>query len=116
ISSDDESLSDEDVPKDNFKIYSNPFFEFNDEYISSDVNPLFEEVLEDIENKDFYVSNLDEPARLVTPLFDANEDECLDPGGDDSSDFEDSRARGFVHHLLELQSYIWESDILDLID
>ncbi|GJY27507.1 reverse transcriptase domain-containing protein, partial [Tanacetum coccineum] len=80
-SSDDESLSDEDVPEDNVKIYSNPLFEFDDEYISSDVNPLFDEVLEDIENKDSYVSNLDEPALLVTPLFDANEDECFDPGG-----------------------------------
>ncbi|GKD81155.1 hypothetical protein Tco_1347994, partial [Tanacetum coccineum] len=51
-------------------------------YISSDVNPLFNEVLEDIENKDSYVSNLDKPALLVTPFFDANEDECFDPGGD----------------------------------
>ncbi|GJU84388.1 hypothetical protein Tco_1291934 [Tanacetum coccineum] len=33
-SSDDESLSDEDVPED-VKIYSNPLFEFDDEYISS---------------------------------------------------------------------------------
>ncbi|GKC15709.1 hypothetical protein Tco_1012491, partial [Tanacetum coccineum] len=49
---DDESLSDEDVPEDNFKIYSNPLFEFDDEYISSDINPLFDE------------------------------DECFDPGGD----------------------------------
>ncbi|GJR12780.1 hypothetical protein Tco_0795432 [Tanacetum coccineum] len=40
-SSDDESLSDEDVPEDNFKIYSNPLFEFDDEYISSAINPLF---------------------------------------------------------------------------
>ncbi|GKD41984.1 hypothetical protein Tco_1266629, partial [Tanacetum coccineum] len=32
-SSDDESLSDEDVPEDNVKIYSNPLFEFDDEYI-----------------------------------------------------------------------------------
>ncbi|GJZ42328.1 hypothetical protein Tco_0589214 [Tanacetum coccineum] len=77
-SSDDESLSDEDVPKDNVKIYSNPLFEFDDEYISSDVNPLFDELLENIESKDFY----DEPALLVTPLSDANEDECFDPGGD----------------------------------
>nr|GEX47061.1 hypothetical protein [Tanacetum cinerariifolium] len=38
--SDDESLSDEDVPKDNVKIYSNLLFEFDDEYISSDVKPL----------------------------------------------------------------------------
>ncbi|GJW83259.1 hypothetical protein Tco_0156404 [Tanacetum coccineum] len=81
-SSDDESLSDEDVLENNVKIYSNPLFEFDDEYISSDVNPLFDEVLENIESKDSYVSNLDEPALLVTPLSDANEDECFDPEGD----------------------------------
>ncbi|GJV21579.1 hypothetical protein Tco_1370599 [Tanacetum coccineum] len=80
-SNDDESLSDEDVSEDNVKIYSNPLFEFDDEYISSDVNPLFDEVLEDIKSKDSYVSNLDEPDLLVTPLSDANEDECFDPGG-----------------------------------
>ncbi|GJR65559.1 hypothetical protein Tco_0011624 [Tanacetum coccineum] len=79
-SSDNELVSDEDVPED-VKIYSNPFFEFNDEYISSDVNPLFDEVLENIESKDSYVSNLDKPVLLVTPLSDANEDECFDPGG-----------------------------------
>ncbi|GJX34143.1 hypothetical protein Tco_0245700 [Tanacetum coccineum] len=78
-SSDDESLSNEDVPEDNVKIYSNLLFEIDDEYISSDVNPLFDD---DIESKDSYVSNLDEPALLVTPLSDANEDECFDPGGD----------------------------------
>ncbi|GJW84059.1 hypothetical protein Tco_0157204 [Tanacetum coccineum] len=81
-SSDDESLSDEDVPEDNVKIYSNPLFEFEDEYIFSDVNPLFDEVLKNIESKDSYVSNLDEPALLVTPLSNFNEDECFDPGGD----------------------------------
>ncbi|GJT66502.1 hypothetical protein Tco_1017982 [Tanacetum coccineum] len=81
-SSDDESLSDEDVPKYNVKIYSNPLFEFDDEYISSDVNPLFDEVLENIESKDSYVSNLNEPPLLVTPLSDANKDECFDPGGE----------------------------------
>ncbi|GJY71188.1 hypothetical protein Tco_0474891, partial [Tanacetum coccineum] len=81
-SSDDELLSDEGVPKDNVKIYLNPLFEFDDEYISSDVNSLFDEVLENIESKDSYVSNLDEAALLVTPLSDANEDECFDPGGD----------------------------------
>ncbi|GKA60283.1 hypothetical protein Tco_0759690 [Tanacetum coccineum] len=51
------------------------FFEFDDEYISSDVNPLSDEVLEDIESEDSYVSKLDEPDLLVTPLSDANEDE-----------------------------------------
>ncbi|GKE53454.1 hypothetical protein Tco_1488610 [Tanacetum coccineum] len=39
-------------------------------------------VLENIESKDSYVSNLDEPALLVTPLSDANEDECFNPGGE----------------------------------
>ncbi|GJS05615.1 hypothetical protein Tco_0322123 [Tanacetum coccineum] len=78
---DDESLSDKDVPEVNVKIYSNPLFEFDDEYISSDVNPLFYEVLEDIKDKESYVSNLDEPDFLVTPLSDTNKDECFDPGG-----------------------------------
>nr|GEW86095.1 hypothetical protein [Tanacetum cinerariifolium] len=82
ISSDDESLCDEDVPEDNVKIYSNSLFELDDEYISSDVNPLFDKVLEDIESKASYDSNLDEPALLVTPLFDSNEDECFELGGD----------------------------------
>nr|GEV61561.1 hypothetical protein [Tanacetum cinerariifolium] len=82
ISSDDESLSDEDVSEDNVKIYSNPLFEFDDEYISSDVNPLFVEVLKDIEYKDSYDPNLDESTFLVTPLFDSNKDEYFTPGDD----------------------------------
>nr|GFD21356.1 hypothetical protein [Tanacetum cinerariifolium] len=73
-SDDDESISDKEVPEDKVKIYSNPLFKFDDEYISSDVNPLFDEVLENIENKDLYYSNLDEPDLLVTPLSNANED------------------------------------------
>ncbi|GKB23224.1 hypothetical protein Tco_0862625 [Tanacetum coccineum] len=81
-SSDDESLPEEDIQEENFKFCLNPLFEFDDEYISSDVNPLFHEVLEDIESKDSYVSNFNESALLVTPLSDANEDECFDPGGD----------------------------------
>nr|GEW24262.1 hypothetical protein [Tanacetum cinerariifolium] len=65
-----------------FVTFSNPFFEFDDEYISSDVNPLFDEVLENIESNDSYDSNLDELDLLVTLLFDVNKDECFDPGGD----------------------------------
>ncbi|GKE96909.1 hypothetical protein Tco_1581764, partial [Tanacetum coccineum] len=64
------------------KIYSNPLFEFDDEYISSDVNPLFDEVLEDIECHDSYDFNLDELTFLVTLLSDYNEDECLAPSDD----------------------------------
>ncbi|GKE59175.1 hypothetical protein Tco_1498360, partial [Tanacetum coccineum] len=58
--SDDESLSDEDIPEENVKIYSNPLFEFDDEYV------IFDEVLEDIECEDSYDSNLDESTFLVT--------------------------------------------------
>ncbi|GJZ26196.1 hypothetical protein Tco_0570449 [Tanacetum coccineum] len=80
-SSDNESLSDENVPED-VKIYSNPLFKFDDEYISSDINPLFDEVLEDIECKDSYDSNLDESTFLVTPFSDSNKDECFTPSDD----------------------------------
>nr|GEX52446.1 hypothetical protein [Tanacetum cinerariifolium] len=56
ISSDDESLSDKDVPEDN--------------------------VLEDIECKNSYDPNLDESAFLVTPFYDSNEDEYFTLGDD----------------------------------
>ncbi|GJS92571.1 hypothetical protein Tco_0799539 [Tanacetum coccineum] len=79
-SSDNELLSDEGISED-VKIYSNPLFEFDDEYIFNDVNPFFDEVLENIKSKDSYVSNLDEPTFLVTPLFDAYKDECFDQRG-----------------------------------
>ncbi|GKA30004.1 hypothetical protein Tco_0716249 [Tanacetum coccineum] len=82
IGFDDKSLSDEDVPEDNVKIYSNPLFKFDYEYIFSDVNPLFDEVLEDIECKDSYDSNLDESTFLVTPISDSNEDELFTPRDD----------------------------------
>ncbi|GKD53513.1 hypothetical protein Tco_1286900, partial [Tanacetum coccineum] len=65
--------------------FSNPLFDSNDYFISSDDESLTDDdVLKDndIESKDSYVSNLDEPALLVTPLSDANEDECFDPGGE----------------------------------
>nr|GEZ79206.1 hypothetical protein [Tanacetum cinerariifolium] len=39
-------------------------------------------VLEDIESKASYDSNLDEPTLLVTLLSVSNEDECFDPGDD----------------------------------
>ncbi|GKG32110.1 hypothetical protein Tco_0427060, partial [Tanacetum coccineum] len=47
---------------------------------SSDINPLFNEILEDVESEDSNDSNSDESILLNTPLFD--EDECFDPGGD----------------------------------
>ncbi|GJT19704.1 hypothetical protein Tco_0878410 [Tanacetum coccineum] len=106
-SSDNESLSDEDVPED-VKIYSNPLFEFDDEYISSDINPLFDEVLEDIECKDSYDSNLDESTFLVTPFSDSNKDECFTPSDDvelllhhDSSISVVSILEGFTNEFLK---------------
>ncbi|GKE75672.1 reverse transcriptase domain-containing protein [Tanacetum coccineum] len=65
------------VPRDDSVTFSNPLFKFD--VNSSDINPLFDEMLEDIECKD---SNLDESTFLVTPLSDSNKDECLTPGND----------------------------------
>nr|GEW48020.1 reverse transcriptase domain-containing protein [Tanacetum cinerariifolium] len=84
IESEDTSDSKCDLPfcEDKVNIYSNPLFKLDDKYISIEVNPLFDEVLGDIEYKYSYVSNLDEPDLLVTPVFIFNEDECFDPGND----------------------------------
>ncbi|GKF43699.1 hypothetical protein Tco_0130251, partial [Tanacetum coccineum] len=71
-----------DDPRDDFVTFSNPHFKFDVNFNSSDINPLFDEVLEDIECKDSYDSNLDESTFLVTPLSDSNKDECLAPGDD----------------------------------
>ncbi|GJT30496.1 reverse transcriptase domain-containing protein [Tanacetum coccineum] len=77
---DDKSFLKEDVQEENFQVYSNPLFEFDDNYNSSDINLLFNEILEDVERKDSNVSNFDEPVLLNTPLFD--EDECFDLEGE----------------------------------
>ncbi|GJS45610.1 reverse transcriptase domain-containing protein [Tanacetum coccineum] len=66
---DDESFLKKDIQEVNFRIYSNPLFKFDDHYNSSDINPLFNETLEDVESEDSNVSNFDE-------------DECFDPGGE----------------------------------
>ncbi|GJY28628.1 hypothetical protein Tco_0404395 [Tanacetum coccineum] len=70
------------VPRDDYVTFSNPLVEFDVNFNSSDINPLFDEVLEDIECKDSYDSNLDESTFQVTPLSDSNKDECLAPGDD----------------------------------
>ncbi|GKE26724.1 reverse transcriptase domain-containing protein, partial [Tanacetum coccineum] len=75
---DDESFLKKDIQEVNFRIYSNPLFEFDDNY--SDINPVLKEILEDVKSKDSNVSNFDKTVLLNTPLFD--KDECFDPGGD----------------------------------
>ncbi|GJU10579.1 reverse transcriptase domain-containing protein [Tanacetum coccineum] len=37
--------------EENFQVYSNPLFEFDDNFTSSNVNPLFNKIDEDVENK-----------------------------------------------------------------
>nr|GEV45849.1 hypothetical protein [Tanacetum cinerariifolium] len=48
-SSDDETSSEEDVSIEHFKIYSNPLLEFDEEIFSSEINRLYNEVLEDLD-------------------------------------------------------------------
>ncbi|GJW78200.1 hypothetical protein Tco_0139882 [Tanacetum coccineum] len=72
-----DDLSSINVPRDDSVTFSNSLFEFDVNFNSSDINPLFDEMLEDIECKDSYDSNLDESTFLVTPLSDSNKDECL---------------------------------------
>ncbi|GJX62877.1 reverse transcriptase domain-containing protein, partial [Tanacetum coccineum] len=55
---DDESFLKEDVQKENFQVYSNLFFEFDNNYNSSNINPIFKEMLEDVESKDSNVSGM----------------------------------------------------------
>ncbi|GJT24022.1 reverse transcriptase domain-containing protein [Tanacetum coccineum] len=77
-----DDLSSINVPCDDSVTFSNPLFKFDVNYNSSEINPLFDKVLEDIECKDSYDSNLDESTFLVTPLSDSNKDGCLAPGDD----------------------------------
>ncbi|GKA95766.1 hypothetical protein Tco_0817861 [Tanacetum coccineum] len=77
-----DDLSSFNVPHDDSVTVSNPLFEFHVNFNSSDINPLFDEMLEDIECKDSYDANLDESTFLVTPLSDSNKDECLTLGDD----------------------------------
>ncbi|GKC74690.1 hypothetical protein Tco_1120573 [Tanacetum coccineum] len=80
-SSDDESYKIEGFWKTMLRFTRSLSFRFDARIYLCDVNHIFDEVLENIESKDSYVFNLNEPALLVTPLSDFNEDECFDPGG-----------------------------------
>ncbi|GKC18950.1 reverse transcriptase domain-containing protein [Tanacetum coccineum] len=48
---DDVSIHKKDIHEETFQIYSNPLFEFDDNFKSSNVNPLFEENNKDVEIK-----------------------------------------------------------------
>ncbi|GJX48171.1 reverse transcriptase domain-containing protein [Tanacetum coccineum] len=64
----------------NFQVYSNPLFEFDDNFTSSNVNPLLNEMDEDVEIKNSNVSDSEEPFLLNTPLTDKVE--CFAPEDD----------------------------------
>ncbi|GJR79265.1 hypothetical protein Tco_0150050 [Tanacetum coccineum] len=74
----DDSILKKDVQDENFRVYSNPLFEFDDNFTSSNVNPLFDEMVEDVVNKNSKVSNSNKLVLLNTPLSDKVE--CFDPG------------------------------------
>ncbi|GJS71036.1 reverse transcriptase domain-containing protein [Tanacetum coccineum] len=74
----DDSTLKKDVQEGNFQVYSNPLFEFDDNFKSSTINPLFDEMEEDVKIKNSNVS--DEPVLLNTPLTDKVE--CFAPEDD----------------------------------
>ncbi|GJZ22148.1 reverse transcriptase domain-containing protein [Tanacetum coccineum] len=71
----DDSTLKKDLHEENFQDHSNPLFEFDDNFKSSTINPLFDEMEEDVEIKNSNVS--DEPVLLNTPLSDKIE--CFAP-------------------------------------
>ncbi|GJY17893.1 reverse transcriptase domain-containing protein [Tanacetum coccineum] len=64
----DDSTLKKDLHGENFQDHSNPLFEFDDNFKSSTIHPLFDEMEEDVEIKNSNVS--DEPVLLNTPLSD----------------------------------------------
>ncbi|GJT57971.1 hypothetical protein Tco_0993025 [Tanacetum coccineum] len=76
----DDSILKKESQEGNFQVYSNSLFEFDDNFTSSNVNPLFNEIDEDVENKNSNVSYSDEPVLLNTPLSDKVE--CFAPEDD----------------------------------
>ncbi|GJT12132.1 reverse transcriptase domain-containing protein [Tanacetum coccineum] len=64
----DDSTLKKDLHEENFQDHSNPLFEFNDNFKSSTINPLFDEMEENVKIKNSNIS--DEPILLNTPLSD----------------------------------------------
>ncbi|GKD48469.1 reverse transcriptase domain-containing protein, partial [Tanacetum coccineum] len=70
---DEPTLLKKGVHEENFQVYSSPLFEFDDNFNSSNENPLFNEIDEDVENKNSNVLDSDEPiSLLVTENVHAN--------------------------------------------
>ncbi|GJW86256.1 hypothetical protein Tco_0161596 [Tanacetum coccineum] len=71
-SSDDESFSEEDVPMENFKIFSNPLFDFDEEIIATEVNLIQNEVLESITSIPPRIDSFDAKSNLLESLLNRN--------------------------------------------
>ncbi|GKF73279.1 hypothetical protein Tco_0219611, partial [Tanacetum coccineum] len=61
------------VYEENFQVYSNPPFEFDDNFNSSNENPLFDEMVEDVGNENSNISNSDEPVECSDLEVDIDE-------------------------------------------
>ncbi|GJT48283.1 reverse transcriptase domain-containing protein [Tanacetum coccineum] len=117
IPSESEDMSDSDKECDlPFSVtFSNPLFNSNDDFTSSDDESFPEK--DDIENKDSYISNLNKVVLLVTHLSDANKDECFDPGGDIDeidADFKDDYYNS-EGDIIYLKSLLIKDIISDLL-
>ncbi|GJY56709.1 reverse transcriptase domain-containing protein [Tanacetum coccineum] len=77
---DELTLLKKDVQEGNFQDHSNPLFEFDDNFKSSTVNPLFNKMDEDVINENSNISDSDESVLLNTPLSDKVE--CFAPEDD----------------------------------
>ncbi|GKB10005.1 reverse transcriptase domain-containing protein [Tanacetum coccineum] len=106
----DDSVLKKGVHEENFQVYSNPLFEFDDNFTSSNVNPLFNEMVEDVENENSNVSNSDEPVFLNTPLTDKVE--CFD--SEDNIDEIDAFLAMEVSSNFEEGYYDSEGDVIFL--
>ncbi|GKE89072.1 hypothetical protein Tco_1566547, partial [Tanacetum coccineum] len=107
---DELTLLKEGVQEENFQVYSNPLFEFNDNFNSSNINPLFNEMDEDDENENSNISSSDELVLLNTPLTDKVE--CSVP--EDNIDEIDAFLPMEVSSNFEEGYYDSEGDIIFL--
>ncbi|GJW98965.1 hypothetical protein Tco_0180773 [Tanacetum coccineum] len=77
---DDVSILKKNLQEDTFRIISNPLFKFDDNFKSSNVNPLFEEKDKDVEIKSSSSSTLTSPE--ASELEDYLEKDSIPPGND----------------------------------
>ncbi|GKC97318.1 hypothetical protein Tco_1167593 [Tanacetum coccineum] len=81
----DDSTLKKDLHEENFQVYSNPLFEFDDNFKSNNVNPLFEEKDKDVEIKSSPSFTLTSPeeSELIWEEFEAYlEKDSIPPGID----------------------------------